>query len=86
LNRYVLVPDSGSSEDSPTTDEKSAAARLDGGEERAVGRKHTGFRDFPHPPRPDGGSREALERRERQGVPELGLLRRAQTSKKLARK
>jgi hypothetical protein len=31
----------------------------------------------PRPPRPDSGSRAALERRERQDVPELGLLRRA---------
>jgi hypothetical protein len=67
-------------------DEKSAAAGLDVGEERAAGRKQTGGRDSPCPPRPDGGSRKALERWERQGIPELGLLRRARTSKKLARK
>jgi hypothetical protein len=35
----------------------------------------------PRPPRLDGGWRAALERRERQGVSELGLLRRAQTRK-----
>jgi hypothetical protein len=40
----------------------------------------------PLPPRPGGGSRETLERRERLHAPELGLLRRAQTGEQLAKR
>jgi hypothetical protein len=40
----------------------------------------------PPPPRPGGSLRETLEHRERAGVLELGLLRRAQTGEQLARR
>jgi hypothetical protein len=64
----------------------STAVGLDAGGERAAGRRQTGGGASPRPPRPDGGSRASLERRERQGVLELGVLRRARTRKKLSRK
>jgi hypothetical protein len=53
------------------------------GKKGSTARMQTGGGASPRPPQ---NSREALEHRERQGVLELGVLRRARTRKKLSRK
>jgi hypothetical protein len=51
---------------------------------RGDGGAHSGGGETPRPPRLDFNSREALEHRERQGAPKLGLLWRARTRKLLS--